>query len=109
MRNDHDGLIKIGATDNLTKRLNALRSANSSALTLIATMPADRWPEAALHDRFAHIRIRGEWFQPTAELLDFLEQSTDRTSVNWSWSRWLFEPALGTGWWRDNTVVMSVP
>jgi hypothetical protein len=36
-------------------------------------MEGGRESEAAHHQRFAHLRVRGEWFRPDAELLEYIE------------------------------------
>ena len=57
------GLVKIGWTSNLEKRLYALRRGNAVELVLLKCIPGDRAVEAALHRRFRAYRVRGEWFR----------------------------------------------
>jgi hypothetical protein len=63
------GPIKIGISDNVPLRLNTLQTAHHETLRLLSRIPGGESDEAALHEQFAALRIRGEWFRPGAELL----------------------------------------
>ena len=67
------GLIKIGRTANVPRRMNALRVASPDRLTVLAVLddPAGML-ERELHIRFAPDRRHGEWFQPSQALEDFI-------------------------------------
>lgn len=67
-------LIKIGRTKNWRQRMRALRVTCPVPLHCIGLILEDR--EKELHARFAHLRVRDEWFRSTRELLDFIK-STD--------------------------------
>lgn len=70
-----DGPVKIGYTDRpLSQRLAGLQSANPYELWVIGWCRAPRSFEKALHERFARFRIRGEWFEPHAEILDLADE-----------------------------------
>lgn len=65
-----EGLVKIGHTDNLTKRL---RSYPPHA-QLLATEPGDRSREAQLHREFDDYLLAGrEWFTPGPRLRAYIE------------------------------------
>jgi len=64
-----DGPIKIGHAKHPIDRLKTLQSANASGLTLLAAFTGYVKDEIALHKKYAAARIRGEWFNPTEELL----------------------------------------
>lgn len=66
------GLIKIGRTDRLERRLSQLQNGNHLELRLLGYAHGDTAEEKSLHRRFAAGRIRGEWFRPTRELLRFI-------------------------------------
>jgi hypothetical protein len=55
-------LVKIGYSDNVTKRHKGLQTSNPNQLELLGHMPGDRDLEDALHERFKKRRVRGEWF-----------------------------------------------
>lgn len=68
------GLIKIGGTKNLDRRMAALRSGSPTPLALLGTVAHVDWPEAVLHRRFADAREHGEWFRPVEPLLQFIAE-----------------------------------
>lgn len=54
-------------------RIEELQTGSPDELVVLACVP--QWgvkEEYALHKRFAHLRVRGEWFRPEKELLDFV-------------------------------------
>lgn len=71
---DEDGPIKIGYSEgNPYRRLNAFCTGNPRELKLLVSIPGGREEEQALHERFADLRVKGEWFRPDARLLGFIE------------------------------------
>lgn len=69
--------IKIGTTNGpVEKRLKALSTAHHTELRLLATeVDTDNGGlEFRLHERFAHLRARGEWFRAGPELLTYIEE-----------------------------------
>jgi DNA-binding transcriptional regulator YiaG len=69
------GPIKIGKTDRDPKiRLAILQSGSPVKLYLLAVInnPDEEYCEKALHCRFAHLNLLGEWFDPARELTDFI-------------------------------------
>ncbi len=77
-------IIKIGKSDNVQCRMGWLRHHFQKPITLLATMPGSFREEAAMHHRFAHLRVQcphkqtnrghiAEWFYPTTELMDFIK------------------------------------
>jgi hypothetical protein len=70
-----DGPIKIGYSANLSQRISMLRvAAVNTRVWLLSAIPGDMQDEKALHRRFAAHRIRGEYFRPDRELLDFIDE-----------------------------------
>lgn len=67
------GPIKIGYTATLGARLRALRSGSPERLTLLGHVRASERYEKAVHLRFQHLRLRGEWFRPADELLEYIQ------------------------------------
>lgn len=67
--------IKIGITNGpVAKRLKALSTAHHQELVLLATQEdASGKLEIELHERFAHLRVRGEWFRAEPDLLAYIE------------------------------------
>jgi hypothetical protein len=64
-----DGPVKIGYAAHPHLRLAALQVASAEPLELLAWLEGDRNLERAAHAHFADSRLRGEWFEPTPELL----------------------------------------
>jgi hypothetical protein len=54
------GPIKIGVATNVDHRLASLQTGHYQKLTVIRLIRGNA--ERALHRKFAHLRIRGEWF-----------------------------------------------
>ena len=69
IRAGESGPVKIGLADDPPGRLAELQVAHYEKLTLVRMWEGGRAEEAALHMRFAPLRIRGEWFAPAAEML----------------------------------------
>lgn len=75
------GPIKIGITDDLGRRMAHLRCGRSEDLIVLATMPGGRAEERKLHRRFASSRRRGEWFDPTPDLLALVAEAIEQGHV----------------------------
>jgi hypothetical protein len=71
--------IKIGVSAEPTQRLKQLQTAHAAELELIAVMDGSRIEEQALHQLFT--RKRGEWFEPTRDLLAFIREKTVSVSA----------------------------
>lgn len=66
------GAIKIGVARSVGVRIENLKVGMPHEVTLLATMDGDREAETEMHCKFAHARIRGEWFRPVPELLEYI-------------------------------------
>jgi hypothetical protein len=66
------GSIKIGWSQKIPQRRASLQTANARRLVVLGAVPGTRETEAALHARFAHLRMEGEWFRNAPELHAFL-------------------------------------
>lgn len=64
------GLIKIGISDDPERRARHLNA------VLLGTCPGSRKIERELHDEFADLRERGEWFRAEPRLLRRIEALT---------------------------------
>lgn len=74
-----DNAIKIGFTfGSAESRLSTLQVANPSLLHLAGWTTGTEADERALHRRFEHLRIRGEWFRLDAELEHYILRVRDR-------------------------------
>jgi hypothetical protein len=73
MQNE-DGDVKIGKTTwPIQIRLRQLQTGSSQKLTLLFVAEGvDR--EKEWHERFKHLKIKGEWYRGTPALLGFIER-----------------------------------
>ena len=75
------GTVKIGKSSNPEKRLARLQTGNSSRLFLYGVIKGvNEYYETRLHKRFEDIRLEGEWFKLTDELIQFIVSKTDKQS-----------------------------
>lgn len=76
--------VKIGIARDPWRRLAHLQIGAPEELGLIGFMIAGdaRERERSLHERFASIRVRGEWFRLTDELMDCIK---NEGSSDWDW------------------------
>jgi excisionase family DNA binding protein len=65
-------VIKIGYAQCVGSRVKSLQTAGPDKLEVLAVVPGDQAQEQALHARFAHLRVRGEWFRLAEEVRLFL-------------------------------------
>jgi hypothetical protein len=66
-------LVKIGYARCVRSRLADLQTYSPDKLVLLGVVAGGPARETALHARFAHLRVRGEWFRLTREVRRFLE------------------------------------
>lgn len=72
-----EGPIKIGYARDVPSRLEALQVGNAELLHVrlaVAGVVAD---ERAFHEQFEFAHIRGEWFRPCVDLLDFITHCSE--------------------------------
>ena len=72
VRNDNNGMIKIGRSRAVEKRLKTLQTSNPFPLSLILTISTNNAPqvESNLHKIFRHKRVYGEWFNLSDQDID---------------------------------------
>lgn len=67
------GPIKIGfTTKKPSGRITELQAGNHETITLLWAGAGTKTQERKLHERFAALKLRSEWFQPAEELLQFI-------------------------------------
>lgn len=75
------GPIKIGfTTKRMPGRLQELQCGSHETLRVLAAVESTPDEEKRTHDMFVHLRIRGEWFRPLPELLEFIATRCVTTS-----------------------------
>lgn len=68
------GLIKIGRSTNLFERFEALSQGCPDELEILWAYWGPPTDEPALHCRFSRSRVRGEWFEPSDDLIRFIRK-----------------------------------
>lgn len=59
-----DGLVKIGQSRQVHRRLTALNSSSCEKIRLLGTIPETVASEDDIHIALHSLRVRGEWFEP---------------------------------------------
>src|ERR1035437_867952 len=72
------GTIKIGKSDNVTKRLSALQMSSFTPLKVLGFFPDGVISEYEAHKKFSHLRIRGEWFKAEKELRNYIRELKEK-------------------------------
>lgn len=74
-----NGPIKIGVTTVwVEERMKTLQCGNHRELRLVGIICCRGHElEARIHRHFAPSRIRGEWFRPSCDLLDYIAAACD--------------------------------
>lgn len=63
--------VKIGHARDVATRLRRLRVDNAAEVELLVAIRGTLQGEARIHLKFEHLRLRGEWFVASDELLEF--------------------------------------
>lgn len=66
------GPVKIGFSTEPDGRLSTLQTSHHGELKIIAAIEGTREDERALHERFASVRMRGEWFRVVGKFKQYL-------------------------------------
>lgn len=75
------GPIKIGYTSgNIALRMKALQQTSPHELKWIGSFSGGRKDELAAHRLLAASKLRAEWFHPTREVLDFIQEKSPNFS-----------------------------
>jgi hypothetical protein len=72
LRHPHTKYIKIGYSNNITRRQKQLEKLENTDLELLACATGDLKTESKLHREFSKFRKHGEWFSPQKPLLDLI-------------------------------------
>ncbi|WP_027685084.1 GIY-YIG nuclease family protein [Rhizobium leguminosarum] len=80
-KGDPQGLIKIGVSINLDRRLYAMQTSNPEGFDLLCAVEGGKGIETYFHERFADDRVTREWFKPSTELLE-LASKLERVGVS---------------------------
>jgi hypothetical protein len=70
--------IKIGSSITPESRIKQLQTGTVRTIKTLAIVPMEAADEYQTHQRFAHLRQRGEWFRPEPDLLAFISSLTGK-------------------------------
>lgn len=70
-----NGRVKIGYSENPERRFSKVASDAPFPCALLGSWPGDKSDELAVQDRFNAIRVHGEWFAATQDLLAFISDN----------------------------------
>lgn len=68
------GAIKIGYSKNPTSRLKELQTGYPDTLTILYMLRGSGQVENFLHNKFEHLRLKGEWFKPDKDLIKYINE-----------------------------------
>ena len=66
--------IKIGYSDNVRNRLSDLQISSPHELTILTICEGGIELEKELHNKFNDYYVRGEWFNPSEELINYVNE-----------------------------------
>lgn len=87
------GPVKIGYSNKVVQRFVALQSGSPIQHYYLGNIPGARTLERDLHTRFARTHVRGEWFEPTEELLKYIEENRFKPETRWRGNEYV--PPIG--------------
>jgi hypothetical protein len=78
-----EGLIKIGFSNNVKHRLDALQKNYGRPLNILLVKSGTKEDEAVIHEMFNELRIKGEWFAATEKIKEFIKESNSNTEEDY--------------------------
>ena len=71
MRAGDSGALKIGRANDPARRARDLQVGCPERIQVLAILPEMGSDEHYAHQRFAHLRLAGEWFSPSPEIVEW--------------------------------------
>lgn len=68
-----DDFVKIGYATDFDKRLSSLQTASPHTLEALALIPGYKDVEKFFHDKFKHLKHRGEWYKIDDSLMECIK------------------------------------
>lgn len=76
--------IKIGYSDNVKKRFSQLQTTSPQELTILTMCEGGIELEKELHNKFNDYYVRGEWFNPSEELISYINKFPPYVNKNYN-------------------------
>lgn len=100
----NDRYVKIGVSHHPHSRLDDFQVGNPYDLTILKTVDVSNKAEAYLHNKFSHLHHRGEWFNLTAELRDYIA-----TEVETDLRQSQHQPQQSPVWKKAKHPILFIP
>lgn len=71
----NDGPIKIGLSTDIQRRWFELQQVSDLPLSVLGIVDGHRHTEHLLHGRFSQDKVYGEWFAPSPELIEYIQEN----------------------------------
>ena len=68
------GAVKIGYAKDVAARLKGLQTGFPDTLMLLCAVPGKPKNEKELHEKYKEHALRGEWFKPSEEIMEFINK-----------------------------------
>lgn len=78
---DDHGLCKIGSALDVERRVASLQTASPFVLRLVKTRDGGADLERAIHRSADHLRVRGEWFKLTPEIVCIFDDALIASAI----------------------------
>jgi len=72
------GNIKIGISQNPNDRIKQLQTGSSTPLRTLLVKEGTQKDEEGLHKKFKKFQLKGEWFEPSEEILVYIEEEKEK-------------------------------
>lgn len=69
------GPIKIGWSQDVSRRIGELQVANAHKLRLLGILPGTMVTESEMHTKFAQFRMEAEWFENHQKIREFITKN----------------------------------
>lgn len=88
--------VKIGIAHDPIERIGVLQTGSAVKLLLVLVIPCAYGDERAVHARWDHLRLNGEWFRATEEVLEWIAAQQTVASALPRRAAWFHAPATCT-------------
>jgi hypothetical protein len=74
LMNEDERLIEIGMTRHMSSRLAQRHGTLGNVLRLLAVIDGDLPEAAAIHERFAHLKVFDDWYRIDSTMVEFIKR-----------------------------------